>query len=90
MINALRAADGKLLLSAMIYGDEGADFSDIEAFDLLLGAHPQAHGVPGLGHALSQVRIVGEDRVARGTASRSDDPAVGTDPRAGAETLQSG
>jgi len=32
---ALRAADGKLLLSTMIYGDEVADFSEIEAFEHL-------------------------------------------------------
>lgn len=32
---ALRAADGKLLLSTMVYGDEVADFSEIEAFDYL-------------------------------------------------------
>ena len=32
---ALRAADGKLLLSTMVYGDEVADFSEIEAFEHL-------------------------------------------------------
>ena len=32
---ALRAADGKLLLSTMVYGDEVADFSEIEAFEYL-------------------------------------------------------
>ncbi len=32
---ALRAADGKLLLSTMVYGDEVADFNEIEAFEHL-------------------------------------------------------
>jgi len=32
---ALRPADGKLLLSTMVYGDEVADFDEIEAFDHL-------------------------------------------------------
>lgn len=32
---ALRPADGKLLLSTMVYGDEVADFTEIEAFDHL-------------------------------------------------------
>jgi len=32
---ALRATDGKLLLSTMVYGDEVADFNEIEAFEHL-------------------------------------------------------
>jgi DNA end-binding protein Ku len=32
---AVRAADGKLLLSTMVYGDEVADFNEIEAFEHL-------------------------------------------------------
>lgn len=32
---ALRASDGKLLLSTMVYGDEVADFTEIEAFEHL-------------------------------------------------------
>lgn len=32
---ALRASEGKLLLSTMVYGDEVADFTEIEAFEYL-------------------------------------------------------
>lgn len=34
---ALRPADGKLLLSTMVYGDEVADFDEIDAFEYLEG-----------------------------------------------------